>query len=81
MCMCLIEFLAEGGLKVENAVVLKGRGDWNGERVGGAGWLNIKWINTEPWFMFYALLSQLEVQPLVSDCSRRETSLIILNVY
>jgi len=52
-----------------------------GERVGNAGCLNIKWMNTEPWFMFYALLSQLEVQPLVSDCSRRETSLIILYVY
>jgi len=28
MCICLIEFLAEGGLKVENAVVLKGCGEW-----------------------------------------------------
>jgi len=79
--MCLIEILTEGGLKVENAAVRRAAVSGKGERVGNAGWLNIKWMNTEPWFMFYALLSQLEVQPLVSDCSRRETSLIILYVY
>ena len=30
----MIEFLAEGGLKVENAVVLKGCGEWKRGKSG-----------------------------------------------